>query len=475
MAAVMECDRSLADEPIVYRLSLDEATRLALHNNFDIQIAHYEAQIAATDNDVARSMYDAMFNADLDYRKDKSKKTSTILGSQAKTHNYNVGLSQQLPTGTNVSVQARNNRNWSNSAFTTSALTHESQLAVMIEQDMGKNFLGIQDRGNIKITQLDVANKEYTSLDKIELMLAQVQSAYWGLVLAYEKVAIEEQMRRQAQQLYDLHQEQLKDGVVEAAEAIASKVNLQKRSNELLLAKNERVARESVLKLLLNQTSDNVTIEPTADLALNKITEIPEIAIRNAFLNRRDYASAKNTLKSRDINLSMKKNNLWPEINVFASLAHNGLGDHFDESIDEAAEEDNTDIFAGVSVNIPILNTSARAKLKAAQLDVAKEIIGMKLIEKMIAIGVLDAVRDSNVFQTVAENSELIASMEEQKLAEEQQRFDAGRSDTDTIIRFQEDVIQARLDAAQAKFRHKIATIDLRVKEAGLLNEFWEE
>jgi outer membrane protein TolC len=464
-----------AGEPVVYRLSLDEITRLALHNNFDIQIARHEAQIAATDNDVARSLYDTMFTAEGDYRHDKLKKTSTILGSQTKSHNYNVGLSQQLPTGTNVSIDMANNRHWSDSAFTTSPLTHESQVGVTLEQDLGKNFFGIQDRGAIKITQLEVANKEYTSLDKIELTLAQAQSAYWDLALAKERVAIEEDMVEHARRLADLHREQLKDGVVEAPEAIASEVNLQKRANELILAQNDQKSKENVLKLLLNQTSDDVTIEPALELALNEIIEVPEISIRQAFKNRRDYQSAKNTLRARDINLTMKKNNLWPEINVFATLAQNGLGDHFDDSAAEAVDEENTDVFAGISVSIPILNTKARAQLKAAQLEKAKEIIGMKLLEKTIAIEVLDQVRNCNIFHEVAKNSVAIAEMETKKLAEEEKRFNAGRSDTDTIIRFQEDLVQAKLLAAQAKHRHKIAVIGLRVKEAALLKEYWEE
>nr|CAI78511.1 outer membrane protein [uncultured bacterium] len=461
-------------EPKVYRLSLDAVTRLALENNFDIQVAKYDAWIARTDENVATSIYDTMFNGQVGYRKDKSKKTSTLAGSKTLTNDYNIGLSQKLPTGTDVSVDLTNNRNWSDSSFTTSPLTHESALGVTIEQDLGKNFFGIQDRGNIKITRLDIDNSEYTSLEKIEMMISQVQKSYWDLVLQQERVSIDEDMVVQAKKLYDLHQEKLTNGLVEIPEAIASEVNYRKRKNELQLAHNALKSKENILKLLLNQTSETVTLRPSEELVLSDIKEETEGTLKSAFENRRDYMRARNRIDVKNINLEMKKNNLWPEINLTATLNRNGLGDHFDESVEEITSENNPDFYAGLSFSVPILNTSARAKLKAAELEKAKEIIGMKLVEKTIAIDVIDQVRNCNVLREVAFNTIQIADLEMQKLKEEEKRFNAGRSETDMIIRFQEDVIQARLSAALAKYQHKVALVDLRVVEGVLLDTYWE-
>ena len=54
------------------------------------------------------------------------------------------------------------------------------------------------DQHQIKITRIDIENTEYTSLEKIENDLAQVQKAYWDLVLHREKVLIEKDMVKQA-------------------------------------------------------------------------------------------------------------------------------------------------------------------------------------------------------------------------------------------------------------------------------------
>ena len=48
-----------------YQLSLKEVTDVALLNNFDIQLTKYDAWIARTERDVARSIYDTIFEAEV--------------------------------------------------------------------------------------------------------------------------------------------------------------------------------------------------------------------------------------------------------------------------------------------------------------------------------------------------------------------------------------------------------------------------
>jgi len=129
-----------------------------------------------------------------------------------------------------------------------------------VEQELGKNFFGIQDRSDIKITKIDIENSGYTSLESIEQTIAETQIAYWDLVLAIEHRNIEKSMVEQAKKLHELHQEKLKDGLVEYPEAFASEANFKNRLNELKLAENEVKTKVNVLKLILNITNDAPTV-----------------------------------------------------------------------------------------------------------------------------------------------------------------------------------------------------------------------
>lgn len=457
-----------------YRLSLDETTEIALKNNFDIQLTKYDTWIARAEKGIARSIYDTIFEAQVEYRDDQHKRTSTILGTKTVDNDYNVGLSKKLPTGTTISIDLDNNRNFNNATFSTSPLTHDSTFGVTVQQDLGKNFLGIQDRGDVKITLIDIENAEYTSLDKIERSIAKVQKAYWDLVLLTEKVEIEEEMVAKAKKLYDLHQDKLGTGLVEIPEAIASEVNYKSRKNALLLAYNLVQAKNNILKLLLNIEGE-VEIEPTETLKLPDERQELLIALNLAFENRQDYKISQRDIDAKDIALSMKKNNLWPEINLTATLERNGLGDHFKQAVTEITGQNNPNFFAGLSIEMPLANNEARANWKKAKLEKAKSLLELKLLERQIAVEITDHVRDCNIFQEVAANSHEIALLQEQKLAEEIKRFRYGRSDTDTLIRFQEDLLQAENDVVEAIHQYYTALVDLRQKEGRLLKDYWNE
>ena len=457
-----------------YTLSLEEVTYLALVNNFDIQLAQYDALIARAKKDNTQSIYDTILKAEVEYRNDESKKTSTILGSKSVDNDYNIGLSKKLPTGTTVDVDMSNNRHFSNATFASSPVTHDSALGVTIEQELGKNFFGMSDRGSVKIALLDMENAEFTSIDKIEEMVAHVQEAYWDLALERERLIIEEEMVGQAKRLYELNQEKLQNGLVEMPELLASEVNYKNRLNELALAQTNVQTKMNVLKLHLNIADLNQEIIPADTLSVVEHNVSLDQSLKNAFDYRADYKKVLNDIKARDIKLSMEKNNLWPEINLTASLERNGLGDHFKQSSQNITEEDNPNFFTGLTISFPLENREAKSQLKAAELEKAKALISLKMIERKIAITIMDQVRDCHVRKELAINSEQIADLQAKKLAEEEKRFRSGRSDTDTIVRFQEDLIQARWKVAQAKYNYHAAIIDLKREEGILLKQYWD-
>jgi len=455
-------------------LSVETCTQLALANNFDIQLLKYDALIARTQEGVAESIYDTLLEAEVRYGNDQSENTSQLLGAKTLTNDYDISLSKKLPTGTTVTLESNNNRTWTDSGFSTLNPNHDMSLGVKVEQELGKNFFGLQDRGNIKITRIDIENAELTSMDKIAADISHAQVAYWDLVQQDELVEDQEQLVDQAKRLLDIHQEKIENGLVEKPELLAAEANYKQAVNELLLAQNRRKTKENVLKLLLDIGDVDVHIMPEETFLLTHKDEQLTESMNHAFENRYDYQEARKTIEARNISLSMKTNNLWPEINLEASLTRNGVDDHFNQAFPQIFEEDNPDFSAALTFSMPLENTAARFQLKAAQLEKAKALVSLKLIERQIAIGIHDQVRLSNVLKQVAINQVSVADLQAQKLMEEEKRFNSGRSDTDTLIRFQKDLSQARIAAAAAKFNYYAAKVSLREAEGTLLKKYWE-
>ena len=456
-------------------LSIEEASRLALLNNFDIQLARYDAKISKTKKDESKSIYDIILTIGAAYNKDKSASSSTLAAGKTINNDYEVGLSKKLPTGTTISVDQTNNRQWTESSAVTMNPAHDSSLGFTVSQDLGKNFFGIQDRGDVKITQIDIQNLEYISLDKIEQSLAAVQVVYWDLALAIDLVNIEKDMLLQAERLYLINREKLSDGLVEQPDFLASQANYKQRISDVSVSENTVQTRMNALKLGLNLTQDMSDIVPFNHLDLNIQEAKVEASLINAFDHRRDYKQALNDVRMRNIALSMKKNNAWPEINLKASLARNGLGDKFKDSINNITEENHPDFSAFLNITIPLENRSAKSQLKKAELQKAQALIGLKRMEKTILIDVVDQVRLCKTLGEKAKHQEEIAGLQAQKLKEQEKIFSYGRSDVDTIVRYQNDALAAQKQAVHALFDYKVALINLNVKQGVLLQQYWQE
>ncbi|MDD3375282.1 MAG: TolC family protein [Candidatus Omnitrophica bacterium] len=471
-------DRIVADSLSLgkpYVLSLDEVSQIALRNNFDIQIARYDAEIAKTKKGEAQSIYDTVLTAEAAYRKDKSAKTSSFSGSRSVTNDYDVGINKKLPTGTTLSLDQTNNRTWTDSSYVTTNPSHDSSLGFTVSQDLGRNFFGIQDRGDIKVTQIDIQNLQYVSLGKIEQSLSDVQIDFWGLVLALDFVKIEKDMLVQAERLYLINKEKLADGLVEQPDFLASEANYKQRVADVWVAENSAKTRMNALKLGLNLTQDMSDIMPANDLILQEQESRIETSLINAFEHRRDYRQALNDVRMRNIKLSMKKNNAWPEINLSASMARNGLGDNFKESIENISREDHPDFLALLKVSVPLENRKAKSQLKKAELEKAQALVALKMTERTIMINVVDQVRLCNTLFAKAKQQKEIAELQSKKLQEQEKIFSYGRSDVDTIIRYQQDALVAEKQASQSLFDYQASLIDLKVQEGVLLQQYWQE
>jgi len=460
------------EERRIYELSLEEVTNIALENNLDIQMAKYDAFASETSLDTAKSIFDVIIDAKINHQDDQSKNVLSSTGTKTIDNDYNIGVSKKFSSGTTLEIDMDNNRKWTNASPAISVLNHNSSLSLSLTQELGKNFFGIKDRNNIDITKINIENSGYTSLEKIESIISAVKKAYWDLVLQLENVEIQKNMVEQAKQLYDSHQKKLKDGLVEKPEAIASEANYKNRVNNLVLEENFVKTKENLLRLLLNLTEDNITIRPIDGYHLNIVDQDFEKALKIAFDNRRDYLRAKNEIITKDISLVTEKNNNLPTINLEASLARNGLGDHFKQSVANITANDNTNYSVGLTFSLPLENRDAKARLKKAEYEKAKALVALKLVERMITIEIIDQIRDCNIYKEFALNSIDIAELQVQKLHEEEKRFNLGRSNADTLIRYQEDVILAKRSSVLGQYQFYSALVDLEFKKGIILENY---
>jgi len=470
------CSSLWAEEirPQAREISLDEASRLALINNFDIQLTKYDIQISRQGLDSAKSIYDTILDAALEYDNNQLASNSTLAASESDNRDYLLGLTKKLPTGTTLSVDQGSGRGWTTSSAVIMNPAYESSFGVTIEQELGRNFFGRQDRGSVKVAMKDVQNAEFVSLDKIEATLAVVQKSYWNLVLMHQVDEIRQEMLEQARRLYEVDQERIKHGLIETPDLLGSEANYQTRLSDLVLSRDVLSASGNLLKLQLNVDPDDVELTPASVFELTAPSATVLDALKLAYENRRDYQAAMNEIERRDILVVMKKDAALPELNLKASLKRNGIDDDFEGSVNKVSEEDNPEFFAGLSFSMPLENREAGAAFKEAEYAKAKALLNAKYLERKIAIEIQDQVRSCSAAYERLELLQKAAELQTKKALEQERIFKQGRSSSDTVIRYQEDALFARIEAAQAFYAYYASLIELKRRQGTLLKEYWD-
>lgn len=462
------------DRDKVY-LGVAEVCKIALYNNFDIQLAKFNVQSKRADLAGVKSIFDTMFEAETKFKEDEKKRTSTFAGTESESNIFNFGLSKKFSTGTKVKVNFDTERSWTNSGYSTINPAHESVAEISLTQELGKNFFGIQDRSKIKITKLEIENAEYTSLSKIEGMIARVKKVYWRTVLYLEIVKIRKEMLERAKKLYSINKDRIKRGLIEKPQLLSSQANVEQKKVDLKLAQNHLSSLLNEMKFLLNLDERDKIVVPKENFSLQKTSPVGlKKALKNAFKNRRDYQEAKNNVGSNNVNLVMKRNNLFPEINLEASIARNGLEENYSDAIESMSTEDNPEYFLGLKITFPLENRKAESDYKKAQINRSKSLLQLKRVEQEIVVDIKDAVRNVGVYRERLRRQKKIVKLQESKLKQEIQKYKHGRSDTDTVIRYQNDLLSAKLLYKKAFLQYKHSLIELSQQQDTLLNSYWE-
>jgi len=457
------------------KLSLEEVSELALKNSLDIQIAKFDTYISRTSQDESESIFDTIFSAEISYNRDKLESASSLAATDTKETIVSLGLEKKLPTGTTLSLDATNSKTKTNSSSVTLNPYTEAKLEFSVTQELGKNFFGLADRADIKITKIDIENSQFTSLDDIEKALYAVQKSYWNLVLKSEQLAIAEDMLKEAEKLYKTYQEKREIGLVEDSEFLAIEALVKTRQSSLNIAKLEVKTAKNDLLFLLNQGSfEQDVVAKDSLFCETKEIDLYE-ALNNAVEARRDYKRIKNELKKNKIDLVVKKNALWPQIDLEATFTRNNIDSGRSKAWGDLASSGSDEVLFKVSFEVPLEKREARSQLRRADLEKSRFLLKFKRIERLILQEINDKVNQVSTMRSQVNLFSETVKIHRQKLDYQLKRLKSGRSDSDTLINYEEDLLKARLSLAEYLFKYRVGLIELELVQNRLLDHYWQE
>lgn len=440
--------------------TLDECVRYAVYNSFEVKLAKLDFYIAETDKLYSEAIFDTILFGEATYSEDKRQQLSVFAPDDTQTNEYSLGMSKELLTGTEIKATWEDTRQWTNTIFVDKNPSHNAQLSLEFTQPVGENFFGYIDRTKLTVTELAIKNADLETKERIEKLIARVENDYWELVYARRAVDINEDLLEKANRLHDTNARNYDLGVIERGDFLASEANVLIREKDVLLAKNTYKRAEENLKLLMNMS------EPYPLYALGSFNIEQEKfdlveCLKTAFENRRDYKVRKRDIKIKNLNLKMKANAQWPEIDLKGTLAMNGLEGDFKKAFGKTTVADNTYYYAGVEFSMPLENSEARSEYQKASFEKEKAVVDLKEVERTIITQVGNSFRNVSTLNITVVNMTEAARLQGEKLEEEAKRFKYGRSTTKTLIDYMNDLQNAEMSQVLELLAREKARITL--------------
>lgn len=455
-------------DPQYLSLSLREAIELTLENNLDIRVERFNPRISETMITLEKGEFDPTIVFDLSINRDKRPVASAFADPDVSVDdsiNWGIGISQDLITGGNYQLRFTNERIKFNSIYAGLSPQYTSDLRLTLTQPLLKDFgIGLNKR---KI--IIASNNKDISLNQFKAVvitrISEVQDMYWDIVFNIEVLKVNRQSLALAQDFLKRVRTQIEVGTMAPIEILQAQAEVASREEGVIIAESAVKNSEDRLKRAMNIEEDSpywgLPVYPT-DRPIFEVVEIDNNeAMKISFERRPDFVQARIDLSNKKIEVKYKKNQIFPNIDLIGSFGLNGLsgdnrelsfggtsippsrfGGGYEDALGRLGSGNYYSWEAGVKVNIPLGNRSARSNLTAARIEVKKALISLKDLEQKIALEVREAVREIETNIKRVNVTKLARRLAEQKLDVEEKRFEVGLSTSFNVLEFQKDLAE---------------------------------
>lgn len=418
--------------------------------------------------------------------------SNTILSqTTALTNNvrqYQFGYNQQFLTGSSLSLTFYSSRNRVNSPSNLLNPATSGYIDLYLTQSLLQGFSRAVNNRNIRVAKNNVKVTDIQLKRQVSVTVAAILTIYWDLVSFNEDVRLKQQALARAEKLFTDNKRRVEIGTLASLEVTRSAAEVSSKKEDLLIAQTNLAQQETILKNALSRNGivsdwlDEVKIVPMDQIKVPEKDELKPVSelIQIALENRMEIHQARINLESSLINLKGSKNALLPNLQAFVDLTNNALSGPvnplfngsggiapdpyfiggYGNLLGQLARRNFPNYSAGFSLNIPLRNRVAQAdhvidqlQLRQTQLQLQRAINQVRVEVKNAVIGLQQA---RSRYDAAVETRQLA----EKALKAEQDRFQLGVNDINTVIQAERDLTNDQTAEVQAMANYTHAKIN---------------
>src|SRR5271169_3046748 len=293
---------------------------------------------------------------------------------------------------------------------------------------------------------------QFSYKDARETVVLAVGNSYLQAIAAGARVETAEAQVKSAQALYDKAADQQKAGLSPAIDTLRSRVELQTRQQQLIVARNDLAKQRLTVARIIGLPPGQEFVL-TEKAPFQALAALPlDVYLQRAYASRADYQAAESKVRSAELSRRSAAAGRYPSLELDANLGDIGVTPSQSNGTWQVTGGLNIPIFAGNKVHGDVLQ--ADAQLKQARSQLAD-------LRGRIDYEIRTAVLDLNAAADQVEVARSSVDLAEQALAQSQDRFTAGVADNLEVVQAQEALAGAHESYIQSLYAHNLAKVEL--------------
>jgi outer membrane protein len=456
------------------QLSVEDAILLALDNNRQYRVQRIKPDVTRTQEDVERAAFDPTVSGTASVSRSKAVQTLTTGGTQKVTTTQNrvsAGVTQLLPTGTGVQVQASESRTQSLATLGNSN-QYQFRAGLTVTQALLRGYGVEVNLANLRQARIDTVASEYELRGFAEDLVAGTEETYWNYALAVRSIRIfQDSVDLARKQLSDA-QERVRVGKLAASELAPAQAELARRQEDLINARSDmEKTRLKVLQFVspksVNLLGRQISLLDQPAMDEQEVGPV-EDHIQLALRMRPELNQARLQVKRGDLDVVKTASGLLPKLDGFIQLGKSGYGSTFTSAFTNLRGK-NYDALAGVNFEYPPANREARANHQAAILNRSQAVEAVANLEQSVEVDVRSAYIEVERAREQVAATRATREYREETLRAEVEKFNVGKSTSFLVAQAQRDLVGSQIDEIQAVVSHLNALAELYRLEGSLL------
>ncbi|HEX8774016.1 MAG TPA: TolC family protein [Pyrinomonadaceae bacterium] len=489
-------------------VSLNDAIKLALRNNNDIDASRIDVQIAEYNLTAARGVYDPIFSSESYFERATTPTSSSIGGGGASG-----SVTQQDVTG---AVRLGGYSPYAGGSyqldFSSTRLTTTNQnvrlnpqfpaaLTFTYTQPLLRGLRFDNNRRQIEIARKNLSLSDAQFRQRAIETITQVEQAYWDLVFALRNLQVQIDAVRQARIQVESNQRLVEKGVLAPIDIVAATTQVTNFEQNVYTAQEAVTQAENTLKTLIlpdrTEAMWSRAITPITPVSLEAPRVPLEQAVRAALDNRPELAQLKTTADINQVDVRFFREQTRPQVDLVgtyttaglagtlvqanpntvtntsllnarvnelsalagldplpstttSSVAPNLVGG-YGQSLQNLIDQNYPTARVGVRISLPLRNRTAEANLGRALALNNRIKDQLAQAEQLIEADVRNSIQSVRSAEARLASSAAARSSAEQQYASEQRQFRAGTTTVFLVLQRQTDLLAARARELQAQ------------------------